>query len=87
MLYAQPYLQVIVLLPPRVYFCDSVRIHGVVVKIHFPDVDNFPTKENNLNQSDKSKVMLRDEKFDDVVHELLANHDHHQLNGKLKEAA
>jgi hypothetical protein len=30
---------------------------------------------------------LRNEELNDVVHELLANHHNHQLDGKLKEAA
>ena len=30
---------------------------------------------------------LRDQKLDDIVHELLPNHDHHQLDRKLKETA
>ena len=88
MLYsAKVYLQVIVLLPTRVYLCDSICIHGIVVEIHFPDVYNFPANENNLNHIDDSYVQLRDKKLDDVVHDLLANHDNHKLNGKLKKAA
>ena len=87
MIYIKTYLQVIILLPPRVEVFLGICVHCTIVEVNFPDVNNFPDIEMSYSNFENLNKYLRNEKLYDVVHELFAHHHHHQLDRKFKEAA